>query len=193
MAKNSEWGAVAYLSQSKYGKYGNPKYTGVEKEVMINDCSNYITGVGADSQNTSGSSSTCTTNTYETGKGQAASTTGNITGIYDMSGGSCEYVMANYNKTSGNSGVNFSTLNEKYYDLYTSLDLETSCNGEICYGHALSETKEWYSDNLFFVGSWFDRGGRYLSGNSSTGIFNNTSNGGGASTAVTFRIVISKS
>ena len=29
--KNTEWGAMAYLSQSKYGKYGNIKYSGVSK------------------------------------------------------------------------------------------------------------------------------------------------------------------
>ena len=29
--KNLEWGAVAYLSQSKYGKYGNPNYEGANK------------------------------------------------------------------------------------------------------------------------------------------------------------------
>ena len=32
MSKNSEWGTVAYLSQSKYGKYGNSNYTGVDKK-----------------------------------------------------------------------------------------------------------------------------------------------------------------
>ena len=37
MMKNSEWGAVAYLSQSKYGKYGNKDYEGYQKEVYINN------------------------------------------------------------------------------------------------------------------------------------------------------------
>ena len=27
LIKNSEWGAVAYLSKSKYGKFGNSMYT----------------------------------------------------------------------------------------------------------------------------------------------------------------------
>ena len=44
MMKNSEWGAVAYLSQSRYGKYGNSDYEGTQKEVYINNSSNYITG-----------------------------------------------------------------------------------------------------------------------------------------------------
>ena len=31
--KNLEWGSVAYLSQSKYGKYGNPNYECANKEI----------------------------------------------------------------------------------------------------------------------------------------------------------------
>ena len=180
MTKNSEWGAVAYLSQSKYGKYGNPKYTGVEKEVRINNCSSYITGIGADNQNDTDSSTTCTTNTYETEKGQAASTTGNITGIYDMNGGSWEHVMGvlldtNGNPISGNStsnnsgytgmledGIKYSGKEwpaTKYYETYISTDLTsnegllsaTACNGGICYGEALSETIGWYDDGRNYI------------------------------------------
>ena len=40
MMKNTEWGAVAYLSQSKYGKMGNPNYSGANKEIYINNSSN---------------------------------------------------------------------------------------------------------------------------------------------------------
>ena len=36
MMKNIEWGAVAYLSQSKYGKYGNTTYSGANKEIYQN-------------------------------------------------------------------------------------------------------------------------------------------------------------
>ena len=78
MSKNSEWGVVAYLSQSKYGKYGNPNYTGTDKEVAINNCQSFITGVGGDTVSAGSSTKTCTANTYETEKGKAASTTGNI-------------------------------------------------------------------------------------------------------------------
>ena len=78
MIKNTEWGAFTYLSQSKYGKYGNINYSGTNKEVAINNCSSYITGIGGDTVSASSSSTTCTTNTYEMEKGQAASTTGTI-------------------------------------------------------------------------------------------------------------------
>ena len=37
MMKNSEWAAVAYLSQSEYGKYGNSNYEGINKSVYLNN------------------------------------------------------------------------------------------------------------------------------------------------------------
>ena len=181
MSKNSEWGSVAYLSQSKYGKYGNPDYIGADKEVAINNCMNFITGIGGDTVSASNSSTSCTTNTYETLKGQAASTTGNITGVYDMSGGNEEYVMGVLADDSGaprsgysvifNSGFNGTVWEgskyssgiafpeAKYYDLYTSTNPSssdsslsaTACNGGVCYGHALSETSKWYQDYAYFV------------------------------------------
>ena len=52
MIKNSEWGAVAYLSQSKYGKYGNDSYEGANKEVYQNKSSSYTgNSNGTPSQN----------------------------------------------------------------------------------------------------------------------------------------------
>ena len=83
MMKNSEWGAVAYLTHSRYGRNG--------KEIDINNSSDYITGNGGGS--TSASSSSETTNAYNTVQGVKASTTGNVYGIYDMSGGAWEYVV----------------------------------------------------------------------------------------------------
>ena len=82
MMKNSEWGAVAYLTQSKYGRNG--------KEIDINNSNSFITGNGGGS--TSASSDSGTINAYNTVKGVKASTTGNVYGIYDMSGGAYEYV-----------------------------------------------------------------------------------------------------
>ncbi len=139
MMKNSEWGAVAYLSQSKYGKYGNPLYDGANKEVAMKN--SYSTGDGD----------------YVTNVSQ--STTGNITGIYDMSG-IYEYVMGLYNNDISNSG--FKSLPEsKYYNNYTSTTPEEACGGEICYGHAFSETKGWYNDFAMFISTipWSSRGG----------------------------------
>jgi hypothetical protein len=81
--RNSDWGAVTYLAYSKYGRNGT--------EVTINNSSECFTGrAGATISDDSSSSGTYT---YETSEGQLASTTGNIYGVYDMSGGTTELVM----------------------------------------------------------------------------------------------------
>ena len=42
--KNSEWGVVVYLSQSRYGKLGNEDFICVNKEVYQNKSDQFITG-----------------------------------------------------------------------------------------------------------------------------------------------------
>ena len=156
MSKNNEWGAVAYLTQSIYGRCTSSTTC---TEVGINNNSSYITGYGAPA----GSSSSVTNGTYNTALGKDASTTGTIYGIYDMSGGAYEYVMGVYNNAKSSSG--FSSLpDEKYYNNYT---------GSSYTGHALTETKKWYGDNDGFVSAsypWFARGGYYGAGGV-TGVF----------------------
>ncbi len=190
MMKNSEWGAVAYLSQSKYGKYGNSSYSGVNKEVYINNNSGYTTGCSAGVPSASKSSSCAYTYEKSPG-GTGASTTGTIYGIYDMSGGAFDYVMGVYNGTISLSG--FSSLpSSKYYDNYTSDSATTACNSGICYGHALSETSGWYSNNTYFVSSsypWFDRGGGF-GDTMGAGVFNFHYRDGGAYIDYSFRVVV---
>ena len=199
MMKNSEWGAVAYLSHSRYG---------VNREVYINNSTGFYTGrsggnvPGFTPINGTYTDQTLTTqyNKYgfytwdgylleyntNTKSGihdinKVASTTGNITGVYDMAGGSIEYVMGNYNNTIGNSG--FTTLpDRKYYDKYTTTNLRTACNGGICYGHGLSEVSNWYGDYFNLVDAsnpWFLRGGGYFDG-SGAGTFGFSGDYGGA-------------
>jgi len=150
MSKNNEWGAVAYLTHSIYGRCTDSTTC---TEIGINNNSVYATGYGAPA----GSDTSATNGTYDTDLGKNASTTKNIYGIYDMSGGATEYVMGVYNNTISNSG--FSSLpNEKYYNNYTVVSYT---------GHALTETKKWYSDYAIFVNSsypWFVRGGSYSNG-----------------------------
>ena len=156
MGKNNEWGAVAYLTQSIYGRCTSSTTC---TEVGINNNSSYITGYGAPA----GSSSSVTNGTYNTALGKDASTTGTIYGIYDMSGGAYEYVMGVYNNAKSSSGFN-SLPDEKYYNNYT---------GSSYTGHALTETKKWYGDNDGFVSAsypWFARGGYYGAGGV-TGVF----------------------
>ena len=198
MSKNNEWGAVAYLTQSIYGRCTSSTSC---TEVGINKNSSYITGYGAPAR----SNTSVTNGAYNTSLGKDASTTGTIYGIYDMSGGTLEYVMGVFADTNGKprSGYNSSynsgftgMLNDgtkytgiafpdsKYYNLYTGLSYT---------GHALTETKEWYGDNASFVNSsipWFLRGGRY--GNSTlTGVFYFYSNYGSSISDNSSRLVIS--
>jgi len=142
MMKNMEWGAVAYLQHSKYGSQAN---------VRINNNSSFITGYASVNEPTCGYTATnedChrygttsdITQPYNTETGVLASTTGNITGIYDMAGSSWEYVMGimvdqNGNPLSGRNANNnsgfvgnfgeggsldsgYSWPEEKYYDKY---------------------------------------------------------------------------
>ncbi len=110
MIKNSEWQAVAILSESKYGKNGNNDYSKEEK-VIFNNNSNY-TGKSFYKNKT------YDYNTIYNGTG--ASTTGNITGVYDMNGGKREFVMINTSSLNifsqkSNSGF-ITNLKESYYD-----------------------------------------------------------------------------
>ncbi len=184
MMKNMEWGAVAYLKQSKYGLG--------ETDIGINNNSSYITGCGA----TAGSSSSDTCDAYNTTNGMLASTTGNIYGVYDMSGGAWEHVMGNIVNSSGAfyaSSSGFSSAPDaKYYDAYTyGTDYEDHGRGKL--GDATKETLAtfgsynggWYSDSTSFVYSssfWFSRGGYHNRGSGAGVFIFDSSNGGVFST-----------
>ena len=168
MMKNMEWGAVAYLTQSKYGTCTD----GTCVEVSINSNSSYYTGGG-------------TNDAYKTNVAQ--STTKNIYGVYDMSGGSWEYVMGNMVSSSGafySSSAGFTSDNvpdSKYFDSYTySTSYTNHARGKL--GDATketlktfgSETGGWYSDYAYLpysTYSWFLRGGYYGVG-ATAGVFN---------------------
>ena len=190
MMKNIEWGAVAYLKQSKYGlgttDIGWNNYKS----------SPYLTGCGS----TAGSASSTTCNAYNTTDGMLASTTGNITGVYDMSAAMGTYVMgvmqdntgtntpmsgssSSYNSgftgkiyDSGNftqySGVAFP--NSKYYDLYAYGGTSYTYDTRRILGDATGEVNGWYGDIARFVYSdypWFVRGRSGGGGPSRAGVF----------------------
>ena len=196
MSKNNEWGAVAYLTQSIYGRCTNSTTC---SEVYINNSSEYYTGrsggnVGGSTPiNGTYTDQTSTTqyNTYGfytyddyllnydtntkgnkvKGKGTGASTTGNIYGIYDMSGGASELVMGTTGTHApyfSKSGFTITTLPEdKYIDIYGGISYD---------GHALTETRGWYNDYNKFVRAdnpWISRGGYYGEG-TGAGIFSFT-------------------
>ena len=181
MLKNSEWGAVAYLAESKYGRNGT--------EVMINNSKNtYITG--------SAQTITGTTDKYWSSEGMLASSTGNVTGIYDLSGGAYESVAIYYivgNETYLNNGSSMindykNENNQKYVTAYTGI------NESIDYkpGDATYETKGWHSDYSSFVSldyPFFKRGGHLGSG-VNAGAFNFNGNNGTESSSSGFRMCL---
>ena len=178
MMKNMEWGAVAYLSSSIYGRYANPS-TCIDSgcEVWINNNSSEITGCAGSSVSAS-EASTC--NAWNTATGVNASTTGNIYGIYDMSGGAYEYIMGNYANYEGGSGFGSSMPEAKYYDKYTGTNSESDFT-KYHLGDATKETlktkssglNSWYGDcsySIYAQMPWVLRGGGYSEG-TRTGLF----------------------
>ena len=201
LMKNTEWGAVAYLSQNTtYGK---------GSEVWINNSSDYITGNAGSS--VSASSASGVTNAYNTSNGQNASTTGNVTGVYDMSGGAYEYVAAYVN--NGHSslttyGSNLVNAAARYKDVYqaTSTSGSDSQSGNYNlltptekYGDAVYETSNsytgstsWYSDDSNFPYSnypFFHRGSYYGNG-SNAGLFVFYCSSGSYYSFRSFRVVL---
>ena len=152
LMKNSEWGAVAYLTHSRYGRNG--------EEVTINNSSSYITG---NSGNTVSAEETSgVTNAYNTDKGVLASTTGNVYGIYDMSGGSTERVASGISKYLDEGNSNSTAIkkekgfSEKLIDRYE----ENGYANNFKYGDALYETSQTETDGSY--SSWNSDASDYL-------------------------------
>ena len=191
MMTNYEWGTVAYLSNSTYGK---------NSVVEMNTSNMRYTGGGI-------------SDAYKTNVGQ--STTGNITGIYDMSGGSFEYVAAYANNndailsTNGASLLN-ATSNKNIYTGSGTSSANTYKANKNIYGDAIYETsfetydntdcsmtstagrcnRSSWNDNWSYMlvsGEVLARGGDYSAG-SFSGIYNFHDNSGLA-TDYSFRVV----
>ena len=196
--KNSEWGAVAYLTYSPYGRNG--------EELAVNECYDFYTGAGPGLGNSTiynGAyeySATNVTNesgdttayafdetyAWNTTQGKLASTTGNIYGIYDMSGGAFEYVASYVDNGNGNltyygaNMVNSSNIRNKQVYASTVNDGSDSQEADYnllapssnnIYGDAVYETSmsynsvdNWCDDGSYFPGivcPFFLRGGDY--------------------------------
>ncbi len=208
MMKNTEWGAVAYLSHSKYG---------IDREINLNNNNLYKTGYSSSPtvnqkwyQGTSGDGGIYN-QLWNTDVGYLASTTGNITGVYDMSGGAWENMASYRSGTYLNSGFNSETFenayDDAYYDLYNSNSTLNSFQNMIL-GDATGEMgpfnlyvvgtsgndyhNSWYGDPANFInspGSWFERGGDCTDG-VLTGQFRFHAVNGGASNRMGFRLVL---
>ena len=197
MMKNDEWGAVAYLSKSKYGKQN--------EEVWINNSSSYITGSAGNSA--SAGTNTGTTNDYTSTQGVKASTTGTVHGVYDMSGGAWEYVAGYVNNGNGNLTSYGSSLvngDAKTKNVYSKASTDNATNNYNAnsgkYGDAVYETStngnssngSWYGDYSYFPDTsspFFLRGGGFDSG-SNAGVFFFYGSGGNSYSNISFRPVL---
>ncbi len=214
MMKNTEWGAVAYLSKSIYGKN--------DIEVFLNPTA-LTTGRGGETANQlttddvvdsasptlygydgkSCSSKTgriCTGETHAT-YGMASSTTGTIYGIYDMAGGRNEIVMGT-NNTVKIYGLTPGDIHDKYIDRYSGSNYGYNT---LIVGDAVYETSynprlngtggclscSWFSERSYMPYSsysFFLRGGSTTL--SSGGIFDFGHNNVSTITACGWRVVL---
>ena len=187
LMRNSEWGAVAYLTSA------------IGRIPYINNNSNFITGIAGDSQDASSSSSTA--NGWNTIKGVKASTTHNVFGIYDLSGGAYEYVSAYY--TGGDSeylssntyaGVLYTNRNTKYVETYDTA-YTPSKTGDAVYETSSSDVgnRSWDGDKSCapeYSFPVFAHGGCY-SDDSYAGVFYFNYNYGNGYSYYGFRSVLS--
>ena len=197
MMKNYEWGAVAYLSKSKYGKEN--------EEVWINNSSSYITGSAGNSA--SASIYAGTTNDYTSTQGVKASTTGTVHGVYDMSGGAWEYVASYVNNGDGNlteygaSLVNGDTKTKNVYNVYSTGSQDNGTNnynansgvyGDAVYETSTSDSSSWHGDYSSFPNgnlSFFGRGGDCYD-DTRAGVFSFYNYFGGSVGNISFRPVL---
>jgi hypothetical protein len=211
LMKNSEWGAVAYLAHSSYGRNGT--------EITINSSSSYYTG-GVTTVNDIAT-------VYGTNVNQ--STTGNAYGIYDISGGAYERTaafVANYTSSMSNRFTDYGSslvdgiayaqgtnpsASSKYVTVYynsTSTDEQNSnysannyASTNKKFGDAIYETSNgyntsngsWnsdYSDFPYSTSPFFVRGGSHSNG-SYAGSFSFDYYSGFSHSGVGFRVVCS--
>ncbi len=166
LIKNSEWGAIVYLTNSKYGICKN------------NECSTMST-YNFD---------------YSSDLGITSSTTGNITGVYAMNGSVMEYVMGNNNGNVGASGFDsvWMSENKKYYDNYADgneLEYTRGISGDATteFGPFNNGQSSWNNSFSKFVSNdnpWFFR-------DINNSIYSFSGYTGGAHAQVGFRLSLS--
>ena len=183
MVKNSEWGAVSYLSHSIYG---------INSEIRINNYyanSSFKTGCGGSA--IGANTATSCSISYGESNSYPQSSTGNINGVFDMSGGGYDRVMGNFNAKAGSSGFSKFPTSE-YVNTYTASSV-TSCSLSECGGHALYETNEWYTDLSNFNNASYPftvRGGGYSDKGTAGAFYFGRNNGYSSSLSVTRNVLI---
>ncbi|MCI8548710.1 MAG: hypothetical protein HFJ38_07505 [Bacilli bacterium] len=195
LQKNSEWGAVAYLTHSKYG------LNGAEVTTNSKNLDNTIDTKGA--SGIKGNVYTVTSyGDSDTANDTNASSTHNMSGVFDLSGcvwestaGFCKGGNTSTPEWHSAMATNGTTASTKYVTIYeNSYDAnnkkgdavkETSTNGDSWNG-------SWNGDYSGFVTTSspvFDRGG-YCGGGSYAGVFAFHYNRGNPSYSHGFRVVL---
>ena len=180
MMKNTEWGSVAYLSYSAYG---------IQDKIRVNNHINSITGYAANNEPTCGYTGTneecnryCNDGTCNTAYPNSvlASTTGNVTGIFDMAGhysvtmsfmeyndGSVTVGLDNsrqsgFKGTLGDGSINTTGIDlpdKKYYDLYQFSNVRDNVSfSRRILGDATGEMGPMDISNNIKVNSWHNAG-----------------------------------
>ena len=210
MSKNSDWGVITYLSHSQYG---------INTMIRLNNNLNYITGCGATIAD-GASTATCEIAYGSNVASYPQSTTGNISGIFDMSGGAWEYQMGVYTNatndkysglcniyTSGYKGLygnpsytgcdgvttsNTSGLDYPMSRYYRMYSSTSWASSASNLGDALGETQSCYKDyNGFVVASYpWFIRGGYNGNGVIAGGFYFGSSSGDAHSSVSFRSVV---
>jgi hypothetical protein len=212
---NMEWGAVAYLTQSKYGKASNTRYSNNDRLVFNNNALgtgetfNKLT-TGCSSGKTAASAASSCAYQYDVDYyGTGASSTGTIYGVYDLVGGAWDCVMgivSNYPIRDNLGGYNGKLpANKRYYsfvkvgnNMYDrSRGLLGDATKEVLsnkYKYSNGYARSWNGDYAYLANTswpWVKRGGAAGCGELS-GIF-----GYGITDAISrndksFRVVLSK-
>ena len=220
--KNSEWGAVAYLTQSNYGLNGNIYMNDVIINFIPPTVSN-ITGWVCDGPNSPGNIVTIEDlnnrtqsgeNIWYSSTGQKGSSTGNIYGIYDLSGCVWELISSYIENPAGEDtraaygGNMMGGASNKLKTVYSYNETDILADNyeanNTMYGDAMYETSSngtfaspysWYDDcNNFVWGEcpYFGRGANMLGGGSYgwTGVFCFGYSYGSADYSIGFRAVL---
>lgn len=213
LMKNSEWGAIAYLSYSKYGTNGQRIYT---NSVNLNNSVKSVYGVTGYAGSEVGANpvnNLIGANIWYSEAGQKASSNHNITGIYDLAGGAWERVSSfveneniekfGYAITRDGltaEGKRTSSANATIYKIGTEdgnvanyvtnsdkigdATVETSSTG--------ADSTSWNSETSMFPSAelpFFSRGGSY-NFTINTGVFNYSRTSGMGGYDSSFRAVI---
>ncbi|MBR3255784.1 MAG: hypothetical protein IKF97_06225 [Clostridia bacterium] len=219
MIKNIEWGATAIFSQSKYGVFNPKSLTGkngdrtyqvwnnpynqnvnyafdnskendIDTSIAVTNNDIIKTGCASSAADGKDATTTIQCDEYNVGNGPKASTTGTVYGIYDMAGGSIEFVAG---CISGFENAKFGVTagDNTYVDIYAS---RSNTDDAIAItGDATLETAGWnddahsfpYNNNSYAV---FARSGRFNSDVRKPGIFNyGAANGSSTNSYNSFR------